>query len=151
MRFWRIWNNVQSVDDVREVTYQVFKDGIEPKWEDPQNAKGGEYKIVFNANTVDYLGDYYMDLTLALIGEQLGDHVCGIVCAKKKFKSRIVIWVNTTEPAALAQVRRLIAKAVSDRPNSRRLCDSAAWCDHAALLRENTGGSNHRSSPNRAH
>lgn len=44
--FWRMYNNSYSLADVISNTdYLIFKKGIRPEWEDPQNNYGGKWVV----------------------------------------------------------------------------------------------------------
>jgi translation initiation factor 4E len=44
--FWRMYNNTYAVHDVISNTdYLIFKKGIRPEWEDPQNNYGGKWVV----------------------------------------------------------------------------------------------------------
>jgi translation initiation factor 4E len=39
-----LYNNIKAPSQLQpSATYYLFKDGIEPKWEDPKNANGGSW------------------------------------------------------------------------------------------------------------
>ena len=42
--FWRYWNNIVNISDFPELaTLSLFKEGVKPLWEDPENAEGGKW------------------------------------------------------------------------------------------------------------
>jgi len=44
--FWCLWNNIKGANELPlNSNYHVFKDGIEPKWEDAVNKNGGKWII----------------------------------------------------------------------------------------------------------
>src|SRR3989338_3354110 len=44
--FWRLWNNIVTPSELSPGTdYFLFREGIQPAWEDPQNAKGGSFVL----------------------------------------------------------------------------------------------------------
>lgn len=44
MCFCSLYNNIKAPSQLQpSATYYLFKDGIEPKWEDPRNANGGSW------------------------------------------------------------------------------------------------------------
>lgn len=54
--FFSIMNNIPTVEDMNpENDYHVFREGIKPAWEDPENARGGSFVI----NCVDKSAPIY--------------------------------------------------------------------------------------------
>jgi hypothetical protein len=48
MNYRRIYNHMTRPSDIRSTTdYHLFKDGIKPTWEDPQNKNGGKWMVKF--------------------------------------------------------------------------------------------------------
>ena len=44
--FWHMYNNLYSVSEIISNTdYLLFKKGIRPEWEDPENKHGGKWVI----------------------------------------------------------------------------------------------------------
>ena len=44
--FWNIYNHMIRPNDIKTTTdYHLFKDGIKPTWEDPQNKNGGKWMV----------------------------------------------------------------------------------------------------------
>ena len=44
--FWRMSNNIYSVEEIMPNTdYMLFKKGIRPEWEDPNNKDGGKWVV----------------------------------------------------------------------------------------------------------
>src|SRR5690349_12441243 len=78
--------------------YRLFKDGIEPKWEDKNNEKGGSWTatIMKNKTTKNSLDDMWLYLVLACIGDMLGDGdlICGVIVSIRKKEDRLIIWTK---------------------------------------------------------
>ena len=56
-------------DKTRRInSIEFFKQGIEPRWEDPKNENGG--RLVFQVSKSDKSNDIYSNLIFYLIGEQ---------------------------------------------------------------------------------
>lgn len=81
---------------------EFFRKGIEPKWEDEQNQKGGRF-IFQVAKTQPNKEDIYEQLTFFFIGENFdrSDKVNGFRFISSKVNNpasyRIEIWVNFDE------------------------------------------------------
>lgn len=44
--FWRIYNHMQRPNEFKTTTdFHLFKNGIKPTWEDPQNERGGKWMV----------------------------------------------------------------------------------------------------------
>ncbi|KAG0741941.1 hypothetical protein G6F57_001454 [Rhizopus arrhizus] len=99
--FWSTLNNVCKINHLApNSNFHLFKQGIRPEWEDPANAEGGKYGIQFpRSKTGDAINDYWMNLLLAVIGEQLAieDEVCGAVVSVRKSFYRIALWTKTSK------------------------------------------------------
>ena len=88
-QFWKLWDYIPSPSQlfaVNQNTYRrveslsVFRQGIEPKWEDEKNAGGGEYYFRDRVD-LDLLDKYWEETVLGLIGETLdpdGTQLCGV-------------------------------------------------------------------------
>jgi hypothetical protein len=84
------WRRINSVE--------YFKRGIEPKWEDPQNAKGGRFVFPVN-KTQENREELYTNLVFFLLGEDYehAGHVCGFRFISPKNNQsfyRVEIWVD---------------------------------------------------------
>ena len=70
--------NKKSIGGRTIDTFSMFKKGIRPEWEDPENAKGGE---IFLRKTLpaDISDLYWENLILGILGETIeeDDEVCG--------------------------------------------------------------------------
>ena len=58
----------------------VFREGVEPKWEDEMNENGGEWYFRRGMN-LDKLDDYWEQIVLGMIGETLDpgtEEICGV-------------------------------------------------------------------------
>eukprot|EP00921_Rhytidocystis_pertsovi_P020482 GHVQ01032679.1.p1 GENE.GHVQ01032679.1~~GHVQ01032679.1.p1 ORF type:complete len:248 (-),score=37.80 GHVQ01032679.1:338-1081(-) len=105
--FWRLWNHmpqpsellnskrmVREADDALHLVdaLMIFKEGIEPMWEDPLNARGGhfEYKLTRNVPGPQ-IDEYWNNLVLGMIGGNLeeGDMVTGVRLVDKLNSGRV--------------------------------------------------------------
>ncbi|KAJ8522043.1 hypothetical protein ON010_g17748 [Phytophthora cinnamomi] len=90
--FWGYWNNIPSPSQVlfdgftrkkfadRTVEgFAVFKEGIVPEWEDPENKNGGEWSIRKEVGAQE-LDEFWEKLVLGAIGELIdpGNEVTGV-------------------------------------------------------------------------
>ncbi|KAI8926647.1 translation initiation factor eIF 4e-like domain-containing protein [Entophlyctis helioformis] len=80
--------------------YHIFKEGVEPAWEDPANAKGGKWTFpVQKQKRGPELDQYWLHTALACIGEQFtyGEEICGAVVSIRKVQDRICVWTKTAD------------------------------------------------------
>lgn len=89
----------------RNNTYNLFKYGIEPKWEDKQNTNGGEWRLPLPNSYKDQLDKYWLNTLLTVLGEGFGpeesDDISGIVLNIKSGKDRLAIWTKSALSADL--------------------------------------------------
>jgi len=96
--FWRVFNNLKPASALAQGSnYHIFKEHIEPKWEDPINSKGGKWTVSIppkNRNIV--LDQMWLWTILACIGETFNspDDVCGMVVSVRKAGDRVQIWTK---------------------------------------------------------
>lgn len=101
--FWGVYNNVQTAEQiVTGCTFHLFKKGIEPCWEDKENALGGKWVIDLKnipksqGGTMP-LNDMWLGMMMLVIGEQLSadsEEITGIVVAKRKAGNKLAIWTK---------------------------------------------------------
>lgn len=124
--FWGYWNNIPSPSQVlfdgftkkkfadRTVEgFAVFKDGIVPEWEDPENKNGGEWSIRKEVQAQE-LDDFWEKLVLGAIGELIdpGDEVTGVRVIHKNNKKdktgnnyRYEIWLRGLNRTKADEIR----------------------------------------------
>jgi translation initiation factor 4E len=74
--------------------FHLFKEGIEPKWEDKNCANGGKWTYLFpKSRSVGDLDEYWLKLLLAMIGEQFSEpsEICGAVISIRQKQHRIAV------------------------------------------------------------
>ncbi|KAG8625217.1 hypothetical protein KVT40_006968 [Elsinoe batatas] len=101
--FWGIYNNITPASDLGPKSdYHLFKKGVRPEWEDPQNRHGGRWAYTFKEKKPN--DDVWLAVLLAAIGEQLeeeGDNeVMGVVVNLRKSFYRICLWTRTAGKGA---------------------------------------------------
>jgi len=109
--FWRLYNNIVPASKlVSGSDYHLFKEHIEPKWEDPVNAKGGKWIIhLSNKTRKDELDKLWLWAILAVIGENFyeeeNDEVVGVVVSLRKASDRISLWTrNSSAQTAIKNI-----------------------------------------------
>lgn len=97
--FWCLFNNIKPPSWLPMGSdFHLFKQGIEPKWEDPQCLKGGSWTLHIpkGQNAKAELDKHWLDGLLACIGEQFteGDDICGLVVNVRSKNDRINLWTK---------------------------------------------------------
>ncbi|RYP73852.1 hypothetical protein DL770_007706 [Monosporascus sp. CRB-9-2] len=98
--FWGIYNNIAPVSDLAmKSDYHLFKEGVRPEWEDPQNKHGGKWSYSFKDKRSIDINDLWLHTMLAAIGETLEDEddgeIMGVVVNVRKAFYRIGVWTRT--------------------------------------------------------
>jgi len=118
-KFWHIFNNVKPPSHISlQCNYHIFKQGIQPMWEDPQNEHGGKwiFTIPKSGNNRSRIDEFWLFTCLALIGETIdfsGDMVCGAVVSIRKSQDRIALWIRTNEPDIVSKIGARWKKALN--------------------------------------
>mmetsp|Transcript_26142 Transcript_26142/g.77553 ORF Transcript_26142/g.77553 Transcript_26142/m.77553 type:complete len:201 (-) Transcript_26142:191-793(-) len=98
--FWCLYNNIRTPGQLQpSATFYLFKEHIEPKWEDKENEYGGCWTASVNKgpNGKTQLDAWWLNGVLACIGEQFthGDEVCGIAVNIRPKGDRLELWTKT--------------------------------------------------------
>jgi len=104
--FWRIFNNIRPASKlVLGSNYHLFKEHIEPKWEDKENAKGGQWVAPCKGKR-EQLDKMWLWAVLACIGESFEDdgEICGVIVSVRKTGDRLALWTKSSNNE-LAQKR----------------------------------------------
>lgn len=95
--FWCLYNNVLPPSHlVNKADMQLFKEGVQPKWEDPACEKGGSWTVACGRSK-ELFDRVWLNLLLAMIGGQFthDDDVCGgVVNVRSGGKDRVVLWTR---------------------------------------------------------
>lgn len=109
--FFRVYSHLQRPSALRgsNVVYHVFRDGITPLWEHPDNVRGGKYilrvkKSAIDATehaqpqgtAVDFIDRCWEDLLLAFVGgSPMLEDVNGIVLTCKLADNQLSVWTRS--------------------------------------------------------
>lgn len=115
--FWRVFNNLKPASSLPQGSnYHIFKEHIEPKWEDTANAKGGKWTVsVPPKSRGSALDQMWLWTVLACIGETIlsPDDVCGLVVSVRKAGDRVQIWTrDATNEAACRDIGRSLKETL---------------------------------------
>ncbi len=108
--FWRAYNNILPPSRMDHGSnYHLFKKDIEPKWEDKENERGGQWNLIIHRKDRERLDKMWLWTILALVGETIeeSDEICGCVVSVRKNQDRIAIW---TKNAAKETTQRSIGR-----------------------------------------
>ena len=92
--FWKIYQHIKKPDNCQEgIQLKMFKDNIEPKWDDDSNKNGGKMTMLCNK---DYTSIIWEEIILNIIGnifpKNILDNINGIVFMSKNKYNTIQIW-----------------------------------------------------------
>lgn len=93
-------NNITACSELAlKSDYHLFKKGVRPEWEDPQNKHGGKWSYSFKDKRNVNIDELWLHTQLAAIGETLeedGDEeVMGVVINVRKGFYRIGLWTKS--------------------------------------------------------
>ncbi|CAL2037661.1 hypothetical protein CAEBREN_06394 [Caenorhabditis brenneri] len=97
--FWALYDAIRPPSGLNPMCdYNVFRDGIQPMWEVPENANGGRWLIVIDrSKTPEMVDMVWLEILMALVGEQFGqdmEAICGLVCNVRGKGSKISVWTK---------------------------------------------------------
>ncbi|RCI07961.1 hypothetical protein L249_7856 [Ophiocordyceps polyrhachis-furcata BCC 54312] len=98
--FWGVYNNVAPVSELpQKADYHLFKAGVRPEWEDPQNKHGGKWSYQYKEKRTIDIDRLWLQVMMGAIGETLENEddgeVMGVVVNVRKAFYRIGIWTRT--------------------------------------------------------
>ncbi|KAG6089138.1 hypothetical protein E4U30_002875 [Claviceps sp. LM220 group G6] len=99
--FWGVYNNVAPVSELAlKSDYHLFKAGVRPEWEDPQNKHGGKWSYSYKEKRSIDVDRLWLQVMMSAIGETLEDEddgeVMGVIVNVRKGFYRIGVWTQTT-------------------------------------------------------
>lgn len=112
-------NNITPASELAQKSdYHLFKQGVRPEWEDPQNKHGGRWAYTFKGSKAN--DDVWQSVCLAAIGEMIEDEndneVMGVVVNIRKAFYRVGLWTRT-----VGQPHGQAAKVKADAAGVERL------------------------------
>ncbi|MCJ1440342.1 MAG: eukaryotic translation initiation factor 4E [Stictis urceolatum] len=98
--FWGVYNNIAPTSQLAvKSDYHLFKRGVRPEWEDPQNKHGGKWSYSFREKRNVPIDEFWLYVMLSAIGETLENQddgeVMGVVVNVRKGFYRIGVWTKT--------------------------------------------------------
>ena len=105
-----MYNNLYSVSEIISNTdYLLFKKGIRPEWEDPENKHGGKWVVTMpiEDDLEEDCENAWQQLILHLISGQFPKEqrnvINGIVISVRDRFLRISVWCSVSKEVALLQ------------------------------------------------
>ncbi|PAV81781.1 hypothetical protein WR25_17521 [Diploscapter pachys] len=124
--FWALYNHIQTASGLNWGSdYYLFKEGIKPMWEDESNVKGGRWLVVVDKQRrIQLLDHYWLELLLAIVGEQfedLGDFICGAVVNVRQKGDKVSLWTRDANRDDVNTRIGLVLKAKLEIPDTEQL------------------------------
>eukprot|EP00039_Didymoeca_costata_P010567 m.142610 g.142610 ORF g.142610 m.142610 type:complete len:223 (+) comp14882_c0_seq1:221-889(+) len=138
--FWSYFSHMIPAGEMQvSCDYHLFRDGIQPMWEDDANKNGGRFSIRLKKGLVSR---FWENLVLAIIGGQFdfGEEICGAVVSVRFQDDVLSIWNKTSEP----KDKNLILKI--KEAMCRALSLPEALADHIHYQSHNDSAQKRRSS-----
>lgn len=98
--FWALFHHVKKASDLSVgCDLGVFKEDIQPMWEDAANKDGGRWLVNLDRPQLrDNLDRYWLEILLCMIGEGFGEEesqdICGAVFNAKPRLDRLALWTR---------------------------------------------------------
>lgn len=97
--FWAIYNHIQLSSKLPTgCDYMLFKEGIEPTWEDGANREGGRWLLTTDKKKrAQDLDRIWLETLLCLIGEafdEASEDVCGAWVQIRQKADKVAIWTS---------------------------------------------------------
>eukprot|EP00798_Chlamydomonas_sp_ICE-L_P013087 gene13087-3615_t len=124
--FWSVYNNIRTPGQLQpSATFYLFKEHIEPKWEDVHCIDGGQWtaSVFKGGNSKAMLDAWWLNSVLGCIGEQFteGDEICGVAVNIRPKGDRIELWTKTSSNEAVQTVIGRQLKQFLDLPDNMKL------------------------------
>lgn len=112
--FWQFWNHIQFQKMPAHGDLSVFKGGIRPMWEHPENTNGGRW--VVTGFQKEKSQEYFTNVVLALIGANFSchDNLCGVVLSMRVRGPSIAVWNKVVDPSLFQKVDMEIRKLLPE-------------------------------------
>lgn len=121
--FWCLYDNIRSPSKLQpNATYYVFKDTVEPRWEDSTCKDGGCWSanIPKGPGSKETLDTWWLYAVLSCLGEQYDDieDICGVAVKNRRSQERIELWSRAGADEALQARIAKQFKAALELPDS---------------------------------
>ncbi|KAI8585701.1 translation initiation factor eIF 4e-like domain-containing protein [Geranomyces variabilis] len=139
--FWGVYNNVVVASQLAHgANYHLFKEGVRPMWEDPENENGGKWIFPVPKAKRGDLDQSWLFTMLACIGESFNnsEEICGAVVSIRKQQDRIALWTKHALDSDAATAAGGHWKSILQLPDA----DKIGYQAHSDALRKNSSFSN---------
>lgn len=131
--FWQFWNHIQFQKMPAHGDLSVFKGGIRPVWEHPENTNGGRW--VVSGFPKEKSQEFFTNVVLALIGANFPSHenLCGVVLSMRVRGPSIAVWNKTVDPSLFQKVDVELRRLLGDSENGLQVM----YKDHGGAIVNN--------------
>jgi len=124
--FWRMYNNIKTPNDMPPGTdYCVFKEGIEPKWEDPEHKVGGFFTVSLMGIEAEVFNKMWLHSLLACIGADFGhdeyETITGLYLSIRKKAAKISVWCRSPDQEQCNRVGERFQELLDELNQSSKL------------------------------
>lgn len=111
--FWALFNYIQPASRLSPgCDYSLFKEGIQPMWEDEHNKHGGRWLVNLDKRKRGVeLDRFWLETVLCLIGEsfdECSDEICGAVINIRPKGDKLGLWTrNATQKDANIKIGKI--------------------------------------------
>jgi len=141
--FWGVYNNILSASKLQSGSnYHMFRDGIDPKWEDHANAHGGKWIVNIPKLKKEQLDQFWLYCLLSCIGEnfeQSDSELCGVVISLRKQQDKLALWTRNSNNENVCRKMGRQLKELLELPETEIL----GYQSHASSLKRNSSFNNH--------
>ena len=107
--FWAIFNHIQPVSSLPAgCDYSLFKEGIEPMWEDAANVNGGRWVLqTTKVQRSDGLDTFWREVLLLLVGDMFledSEEICGAVVQVRMKGDKLAVWTRSCKKEVIARI-----------------------------------------------
>ncbi|KAJ9452192.1 Eukaryotic translation initiation factor 4E [Diplonema papillatum] len=112
--FWTMASNTPAASTLKaKCSYALFRQGIEPTWEDEANKNGGQWTFAIDENKVD---DAWSAAVLKVVGETFTQYhslIAGITI-EHKYNWRLSLWLKVKDSQANQKAIFLLGKELKE-------------------------------------
>jgi translation initiation factor 4E len=120
--FWGLFKHIMPASKLQPgCDYSLFKDGIQPMWEDESNKRGGRWLINLDKRQRHTdLDNFWLETLLCLIGEsfeEFSDSICGATVNIRNKGDKLGVWTrDANQPEANQKIGRKLKEQLSVSP-----------------------------------
>jgi len=129
------WQNFReySPESLADKSYlHIFKDGMAPLWEDPQNVNGGHFKLTAIVPEGSLV--MWQSIVLNMIGEQFptNNFINGVSIVVHGVGNNLIkLWLNTTDKDTVARTKAFLVNILNPEDY---LTDKVTFVPHKLVL-----------------